>query len=65
MAPQEVMWFSADFRNQGTYWTNSSDPDKDWVSIRGADGAYVAVEDGGGAYYISTQYAKYPKDDSR
>ncbi len=44
-------------QDQGTYWTNTSIPDEDWVSIRGADGAYVWVEDGGGAYYVSTQYA--------
>ena len=44
-------------QDQGTYWTNSPDPKEDWISIRGADGAYVAVEDGGGAYYLSTQYA--------
>jgi photosystem II stability/assembly factor-like uncharacterized protein len=44
-------------QDQGTYWTNTSDPNADWVSIRGSDGAYVAVEDGGGAYYLSTQYA--------
>lgn len=48
-------------QDQGTYWTNSSDPNADWVSIRGADGAYVAVEDGEGAYYLSTQYANIRK----
>ncbi len=44
-------------QDQGTYWTNSHVPVVDWVSVRGADGAHVAVEDGGGAYYVSTQYA--------
>ena len=44
-------------QDQGTYWTNSSDPKSDWRSIRGSDGAYVAVEDGGIVYYLSTQYA--------
>lgn len=44
-------------QDQGTYWTNSPSTTADWVSIRGSDGAYVAVEDGGGAYYLSTQYA--------
>lgn len=44
-------------QDQGTYWTNTDDENADWVSVRGSDGAHVAVEDGGGAYYISTQYA--------
>ena len=44
-------------QDQGTYWTNSADANKPWKSIRGADGAYVAVQDGGEYYYVSTQYA--------
>ena len=44
-------------QDQGTYWTNTLNDTVPWKSIRGSDGAYVAVEDGGGAYYLSTQYA--------
>lgn len=44
-------------QDQGTYWTKSLNPNTLWKSVRGSDGAYVAVEDGGEVYYISTQYA--------
>ena len=44
-------------QDNGSYWTNTSSSTADWATVRGSDGAYVAIEDGGGAYYLSTQYA--------
>lgn len=44
-------------QDRGTFWTNSSDPNQPWVSVRGADGAYCWIEDGGNHHYSSTQYA--------
>lgn len=51
---EEVM---GGLQDRGTFWTNTSDPTTPWVSVRGADGAYVAIEDGGDHHYMSTQYA--------
>jgi hypothetical protein len=51
---EEVM---GGLQDRGTFWTNSSNPTKPWVSVRGSDGAYVWIEDGGGHHYSSTQYA--------
>ncbi|MEX2595661.1 MAG: T9SS type A sorting domain-containing protein [Salibacteraceae bacterium] len=44
-------------QDRGTFWTNEADPEVMWTHVRGADGAYCEIEDGGGRYYISTQYA--------
>lgn len=44
-------------QDNGTWWTDDASEDIDWESIRGADGGYVAIEDGANAYYTSTQYA--------
>lgn len=51
---EEVM---GGLQDRGTFWTDTKDFETPWVSIRGADGAYVAIEDGGEHYYTSTQYA--------
>ncbi|MBT6978292.1 MAG: T9SS type A sorting domain-containing protein [Flavobacteriales bacterium] len=44
-------------QDKGTQWTKDKDPNALWTHIRGADGAYCAIEDGGDWYYMSTQYA--------
>lgn len=44
-------------QDRGTWWTNEADPVELWTHVRGADGAYSEVSDGGDYYYISTQYA--------
>jgi len=44
-------------QDRGTWWSNDADDMNDWTHIRGADGAYCDVEDGGGHFYLSTQYA--------
>jgi len=44
-------------QDRGTHWTNVADDEHLWSHVRGGDGAYCEVEDGGGHYYISTQYA--------
>lgn len=51
---EEVM---GGLQDRGTFWTNEADASVDWVSVRGADGAYVWIEDGGEHHYMSTQYA--------
>lgn len=42
-------------QDNGTWWTNSSDPTTLWTMPSTGDGAFCAVEDGGGAYYFSRQ----------
>lgn len=44
-------------QDRGTFYTNQGSANFPWWSLRGADGAYCAVEDGGQHYYSSTQYA--------
>jgi len=44
-------------QDRGTFWTNDTDPSEPWTSVRGADGAWCWIEDGGGHQYSSTQYA--------
>lgn len=44
-------------QDRGTFYSNHADPNQDWISARGADGAYSAISDGGDYYYASTQYA--------
>lgn len=44
-------------QDNGTYYTNSTSSTADWATVRGGDGAYVAIEDGGAVKYSSTQYA--------
>lgn len=48
-------------QDRGTFWTDAAHPDSLWVSVRGADGAYVWIEDGGNTHYSSTQYANVRK----
>lgn len=52
---EEVM---GGLQDRGTFWTNDSDPSTLWTSVRGADGAYCWIEDGGAHQYSSTQYAR-------
>ena len=52
---EEVM---GGLQDRGTFWTNDTDPNTLWTSVRGADGAYCWIEDGGGHQYSSTQYAR-------
>lgn len=54
MGSEEVI---GGLQDRGTFWTNTKDFSTPWISMRGADGAYVAIEDGGEHYYTSTQYA--------
>ncbi len=44
-------------QDRGTFWTNTASPSHLWTSIRGADGAYCWITDGGQYQYSSTQYA--------
>ena len=44
-------------QDNGTYYTNDLSSTAEWETVRGGDGAYVAIEDGGGIKYSSTQYA--------
>jgi len=44
-------------QDRGTHWTNVADENHFWTHVRGADGAYCDIEDGGGHFYMSTQYA--------
>lgn len=44
-------------QDNGTFWTNSNNSKANWKDIRGGDGAFVAIEDGGNVYYTCTQYA--------
>ena len=52
---EEVM---GGLQDRGTFWTNDTDPSALWTSVRGADGAYCWIEDGGEHQYSSTQYAR-------
>lgn len=44
-------------QDRGTFYSNHADPNQDWISARGGDGAYSAISNGGDYYYASTQYA--------
>lgn len=44
-------------QDRGTFYTDVASPTVMWSSLRGADGAFCAVEDGGQHFYSSTQYA--------
>ncbi len=57
---EEVM---GGLQDRGTFWTNQADATVDWVSVRGADGAYVWIEDGGEHHYMSTQYANIQRSE--
>ena len=48
-------------QDNGSQWTNSDDPNVDWVSPNLGDGAFCAIEDGGGHYYFSRQFARIIK----
>jgi hypothetical protein len=48
-------------QDNGTWWTNSSDPTALWTMPSAGDGSYCAVEDGGGVYYFSRQRGRIIK----
>ncbi|TCI93496.1 hypothetical protein [Tenacibaculum sp. M341] len=45
----------AGFQDNGTWFTNSSDPTAAWVEDFGGDGAYSAITDNGRTRYVSSQ----------
>ena len=45
----------AGFQDNGTYFTNSTDPRAPWEEELGGDGAYAAIADGGLTRYVSSQ----------
>ena len=45
----------AGFQDNGTWFTNSTDPTSPWISDFGGDGAYSAIADGGLTRYVSSQ----------
>ncbi len=45
-------------QDNGTWWTNSTDPQAVWKFPRSGDGSYCAIEEGSGAYYFSIQNGK-------
>jgi hypothetical protein len=51
-------------QDRGTFYSNHADPNQDWISARGSDGAYTAISNGGEYYYTSTQYANVNRYDS-
>ena len=45
------------YQDNGSWWTNMSDPNTDWKYSIGGDGAFCAVEEGAtGTYYLSSQF---------
>ncbi len=42
-------------QDNGTWWTNSTNPAVDWVSQFSGDGAACAIADGRTSYYVSSQ----------
>ncbi|MBL4623867.1 MAG: T9SS type A sorting domain-containing protein [Flavobacteriales bacterium] len=48
-------------QDNGTFFTNSSDPMADWEMSLSYDGAYCAIEDGAGTYYMSIQSGRILK----
>lgn len=48
-------------QDNGSWWVNSSDPQKHWVQPRSGDGSYCAVSKGATNYYFSIQNAKMMK----
>ncbi|MBT6439421.1 MAG: T9SS type A sorting domain-containing protein [Flavobacteriales bacterium] len=48
-------------QDNGTFFTNSSDPQADWEMSLSYDGAYCAIADGAGTYYMSIQLGRILK----
>lgn len=48
-------------QDNGTYYTDSWDYDKDWTSPNASDGFYCEIKDGGGIYYVSQNSSYQPK----
>lgn len=48
-------------QDNGTQWTNSDDPNADWVSPNLGDGSHCAIADNGSMYYSSRQYGRILK----
>jgi Secretion system C-terminal sorting domain len=45
-------------QDNGTWYTNSTDPTTPWTRPRGGDGSYCAIADNQSAYYFSIQNAR-------
>jgi len=45
----------AGFQDNGTWFTNSTNPSDPWLEQLGADGAYSAIADNGRTFYVSSQ----------
>ncbi|MEW7278313.1 T9SS type A sorting domain-containing protein [Aquimarina sp. 2201CG1-2-11] len=45
----------AGFQDNGTWFTNSTNPNDDWDEQLGADGGYSAIADNGRTHYVSVQ----------
>ncbi len=52
---------AAGAQDNGTWWTNSTTTTTPWQHVRGGDGSYAQIEDGGGMYYFSIQNGKMNK----
>lgn len=50
-------------QDNGSWFTNNSNPLTPWVTPRGGDGSYCAIADGRTAYYLSIQNGKMMKGD--
>jgi hypothetical protein len=48
-------------QDNGTLFTNSNNPEKDWIMSFSYDGAHCAIEDGREVYYVSIQYGRIVK----
>ena len=48
-------------QDNGTFHTTAADPMADWVMSLSYDGAYCAIEDGAGTYYMSIQSGRILK----
>ncbi len=48
-------------QDNGSWFTNSTNPVAPWVTPRGGDGSFCAIADSGKAYYFSTQLGKAGK----
>ncbi|WP_109301947.1 T9SS type A sorting domain-containing protein [Aquimarina sp. AU474] len=45
----------AGFQDNGSWFTNSTNPSDDWIEQLGADGGYNAIADNGSTHYVSVQ----------
>lgn len=52
---------AAGAQDNGTWWTNNNTLTSPWKHIRGGDGSYVQIENGGAMYYCSIQNGKMNK----